>query len=55
MEKSELIKLLKQQIDILDYYKPFLHVIPGVQEPDCTKLFQAQIDLVIAIEDIEDN
>jgi hypothetical protein len=52
MTNLEILKLLKQQLETLDYYTPFLQIIPGSQEPDCTKLFQSKIDLTIAIKEL---
>ncbi len=54
MDKDELLTLLKNQLDTLQYFTPYMQIIPGVQEPDCTKLFQAQIDLSAAISAIEE-
>ena len=49
MEDKELLNLLERQVKTLNYYKGYLQIIPGVQEPDCSHLFQAEIDLMYEI------
>jgi ClpP class serine protease len=46
-------ELLKNQLNTLNYYTEFLQIIPGVQEPDCSKLFQSKIDLIQAISECD--
>lgn len=45
-DKTLLVEALEESGKTLDYYTPFLQDIPGVQSPDCTKLFQAKIDII---------
>lgn len=44
------LDVLEQQLATLNYYTEYLQTLPGVQEPDCAKLFQSKIDLSKIIE-----
>lgn len=53
--KNKVKELLKSHLETLNYYTEYLQVIPGVQEPDCTRLFQAKIDLIADISALATN
>ena len=46
---DDLVEALDDARKALMYCQPFMQIIPGVQEPDCTTLFQAQIDINAAL------
>ena len=53
MDDKEVIKMVESQIELINFYKPFLKVIPGIQEPDCTKLFQQELNLNFVLQDLK--
>jgi len=50
---ASLVVMMRKQVNMIHYYKPFLKCIPGVQDPDCTLLFQTEGSLIQAIDQIE--
>ena len=46
---EELKDVLRQTLMTLDYYTPFLAILPGVQEPDCSKMFQSKINITYVL------
>ena len=50
---AALVVLMRKQVNMIHYYKPYLKTIPGVQDPDCTLLFQTESNLIQGIDAIE--